>query len=39
MYNIKMEPYEGKEAYIFISYAHANASQVWQILDTLHDRG
>ena len=39
MYNIRMEPYEGTEAYIFISYAHANASQVWPIIDTLHDRG
>ena len=31
--------YEGKEPYIFVSYAHANADVVTPILDQLHNAG
>ena len=32
-------PYEGAEPYIFISYAHANAPAVNQVMEDLHTRG
>ncbi len=33
------EPYEGQEAYIFISYAHRDKEQVFQVLNALQERG
>ena len=33
------EPYEGQEAYIFISYAHRDREQVFQVLNALQERG
>ncbi len=36
---LSFQPYEGREPYIFISYAHANAPAVLQIVQELHDQG
>ena len=33
------KPYEGSEPYIFISYAHADADAVLEIVGDMHDRG
>lgn len=33
------KPYEGSEPYIFISYAHADAPAVMEIVSDMHDRG
>lgn len=33
------KPYEGSEPYIFISYAHADAPAVMEIVCNMHDRG
>lgn len=33
------KPYEGSEPYIFISYAHADAPAVMEIICNMHDRG
>lgn len=32
-------PYEGNEPYIFISYAHANSSDVMRVVTDMHSRG
>jgi len=39
MYKCRMTAYEGKEPYIFISYAHKDSEKVLPILDMLSDRG
>lgn len=34
----KFEAYAGSEPYLFVSYSHRDAAQVYPILDALHDR-
>ena len=39
MYKCKMEAYEGKEPYIFVSYAHKDSDEVLPLLDALAEKG
>lgn len=39
MYKVKMNAYEGKDSYIFVSYAHKNADLVLPIIDSLYEAG